>query len=335
MKRSVPYESIPNGWFAVALSHELRRARLLERRYFGQDWVVWRSESGRVAMQDAYCPHLGANLGDGCVVGEHIRCPFHGFEFAATGECVKTAYGKRPPARARLFGLPVVERDGVVFAWFHAEGDAPTWEPPNFAAPGFTPFRFEIRSFRGHPQETSENSSDLGHFGPVHAYAKAEMQGDSVVDGHVLRARYRVMRSLDFVGIPGASAELEFAAEVHGLGYSTVHAKVEKLGIDVRILVLATPIDASHIDLRLGARMKELAVPGITPLIHRFLVQAFVHDVDQDIPIWRRKRYVDRPPLADGDGPIATYRRYASQFYSRSRASLPVVLDDDTSEAAE
>ena len=205
MQRSVPYESIPNGWYAVAQSSELRRERIVERTYFGREWVLWRTASGRAVMQDAYCPHLGANLGDGCVRGEQIRCPFHGFEFSSTGDCVKTAYGKRPPARAKLDGLPIVEHDGLIFAWYHAEDDAPTWEPPVFGADGFTDFIFLSRRFRGHPQETSENSSDLGHFGPVHSYAKAELIGESVVDGHVLKARYRVMRNLDFVGLPGAA----------------------------------------------------------------------------------------------------------------------------------
>lgn len=325
MTRPVPYEAIPDGWYAVAYSNELRRGSLLERRYFDRAWVLWRTESGRAVMQDSFCPHLGANLADGCVKGENLRCPFHGFEFSESGECVKTAYGKRPPARARLEGIPVVERDGLVFAWHHAMGDAPTWEPPSFAAPGFTDFRFLMRTFRGHPQETSENSSDLGHFGPVHAYDRAELVGESVIEGHVLKAHYRVMRSLDFIGIPQAAAELQFAAEVHGLGYSTVHAKVEKLGIDVRLLVLASPIDASNIDLRLGVRMKDLPIPGLTPLVHRFLLRAYVGDVDQDIPIWRRKRYVEKPALADGDGPIGAYRRYASQFYSTNKVSLTVV----------
>jgi nitrite reductase/ring-hydroxylating ferredoxin subunit len=325
MRPGVPYESIPNGWFAVARSGEIRRGKLIERKYFGRDWVLWRSSSGRIAMQDTYCPHLGANLADGCVKGEHLRCPFHGFEFSASGECMKTAYGKRPPARARLEGLPLLERDGLVFAWFHAQDEAPTWEPPCFEAAGFTGFRFLERSFRGHPQEVSENSSDLGHFGPVHSYAKAERIGESSIEGHLLKARYRVMRSLDFIGIPNASAELDFAAEVHGLGYSTVHAKVEQVGIDVRLLVLPTPIDESHIDLRLGVRMKRLPIPGLTPLVHRFLLHAYVGDVDLDIPIWKRKVYVKRPALAEGDGPIGAYRRYASQFYSQPRVALPIL----------
>lgn len=36
----------------------------------------------------------------------------------------------------------------------------------------------------------------------------------------------------------------------------------------------------------------------------------------QDIPIWERKLYLTRPLLCDGDGAIAGFRRWATQFYS-------------------
>ena len=38
--------------------------------------------------------------------------------------------------------------------------------------------------------------------------------------------------------------------------------------------------------------------------------------VGQDIPIWNNKCYVPDPILCDGDGPIAKYRKWFSQFYA-------------------
>ena len=37
---------------------------------------------------------------------------------------------------------------------------------------------------------------------------------------------------------------------------------------------------------------------------------------EQDIPIWNHKTYVEDPILCDGDGPIAKYRKWFSQFYA-------------------
>ena len=45
-------------------------------------------------MLDAYCPHMGANLGaGGQVKGDCIECPFHGWQFRGEdGQCVHIPY---------------------------------------------------------------------------------------------------------------------------------------------------------------------------------------------------------------------------------------------------
>ena len=53
---------------------------------FGYELVVFRGVSGAVYVLDAFCPHLGANLGIGGEVindcgQECIKCPFHGWTF--------------------------------------------------------------------------------------------------------------------------------------------------------------------------------------------------------------------------------------------------------------
>lgn len=53
--------------------------------------------SVQVSIVDAYCPHLGANLGvGGRVHGNCIECPFHGWQFdGETGQCVKIPYAEK------------------------------------------------------------------------------------------------------------------------------------------------------------------------------------------------------------------------------------------------
>ena len=47
---------------------------------------------------------------------------------------------------------------------------------------------------------------------------------------------------------------------------------------------------------------------------------AFMDEVtrqlEQDIPIWENKRYLNPPVLCDGDGPIGLFRKWSKQFYS-------------------
>ena len=76
---------IPNGWFAVAWSRELHAGDVRPIHYFGEDLVLFRTRSGQARVLDAFCPHLGAHLGyGGRVMGETVRCPFHGWQFDGT-----------------------------------------------------------------------------------------------------------------------------------------------------------------------------------------------------------------------------------------------------------
>ncbi|WP_420706432.1 hypothetical protein [Streptomyces sp. MspMP-M5] len=48
----------------------------------------------------------------------------------------------------------------------------------------------------------------------------------------------------------------------------------------------------------------------------------FVRDIRQDIRIWHHKTYLERPRLAEGDGPITAWRRWTSQFYSPAQSRI-------------
>ena len=58
---------------------------------------MFRGEDGRAHVVDAYCPHLGANLGvGGTVKGSCIECPFHGWAFDGdTGKCTHIPYADK------------------------------------------------------------------------------------------------------------------------------------------------------------------------------------------------------------------------------------------------
>ena len=69
--------------------------------------------------------------------------------------------------------------------------------------------------------------------------------------------------------------------------------------------------------LKLPSAIEKLVPTGlIANLIARIAAVGMRHDVHQDFPIWEHKRYVERPTLVKEDGPIGHYRKWASQFYS-------------------
>lgn len=63
----------------------------------GEQVAVFRAQTGKAHVVDAYCPHLGANLAvGGRVLGDCIECPFHGWKFQGSdGKCVQIPYAEK------------------------------------------------------------------------------------------------------------------------------------------------------------------------------------------------------------------------------------------------
>lgn len=321
-----PLSSLPFGWYVVATTAELRAGALLAVRLAGHELVAWRSESGVASVSDGFCPHLGARFASGgCVRGEHLWCPFHGFEFDASGACVKTGYGTRPPPAARLASLPVIERHGVIYAWFHPAGEPPSFELPTLDETGWTPVRLAGFELDSHPQETSENSVDIGHLSVTHHYEQVELLGSSTDKGY-LNTRFRFVRRDGLFGRLSKPIQSSTNVHVHGLGVSIVEVEVESLGIQTRQFVYSTPTDPGRVKLRIGMSLKIDRPSKVSPVFAVFpkgfarwltatvAFREFVSDVRQDFKIWNHKVYLTRPALADGDGPVGVYRRWARQF---------------------
>ena len=55
----------PTGWFIVAFASDLAPGQVKRAHYFGEELVLFRTASGKVHVLDAYCQHLGANMGVG------------------------------------------------------------------------------------------------------------------------------------------------------------------------------------------------------------------------------------------------------------------------------
>lgn len=323
------YSHTPSGWFVLARSKEVPPSGVLTRRLAGKDVVLFRTERGVLAALEPYCAHMGAHLGHGgCVKGEAIQCPFHAFQFDTTGKCVATPYGSPPPPRARQATYPVCERHGEILVWHGNAGEAPWFEVPEIDTSGWMEPAFVVAPLRGHPQETSENSVDMGHLPIVHGYSDIEILRDLRAEPGYLSVQYAMRRPF-LPGYPGLGrVYAKFFIHVYGLGYSRVEVSIPELGLETRHLVFATPVERERLMLHMGFSFKKLelleGVPSIVRrlpmgLLHRAMraigIRAFVHDVRQDFDIWENKRYVHPPQLAVGDGPVGAYRRWCKQFY--------------------
>jgi nitrite reductase/ring-hydroxylating ferredoxin subunit len=117
---------------------------MLDRRI-----VAYRSTTGRVAVLDARCTHLGADLGRGRILGDAIQCPFHHWTYSHDGRCVSVPGSGCVPKSARLRSYPVVERHGYVYFFLGPKPLFPLPFFPNCDADDFVasrPFRFHVDS---------------------------------------------------------------------------------------------------------------------------------------------------------------------------------------------
>ncbi len=322
----------PEGWYLVTTRQSLLREKLIEKTWMGEEIVAWCDEEGRICVADSICPHLGSSLGPevgGKVCDGRLVCPFHGFTFDATGQCVATPYAPAAKA-ARLQVYETREILGMVFAWYGSGGRPSHWDLPDEPPAGaeWSKLGFRRLRFRSHPQETGENSVDVGHLRYVHGYDNVNPVGAVTVDGAYLKSCFDFKRVRRVLGIMDLAHEISAVAHIHGLGYSFVEVHEKTIDMHSRLWVLPTPVDGNVIDLVLAAQMKELRKPrrfitglGFVPsklrrwLMNYFLLSQQKRDVLQDVVIWEKKRHRSPPRLCRSDGPIGTYRRYCRQFY--------------------
>jgi len=142
-------------WQPVALVEEFDPAhepRMAERplkavRLLGQDMILFKDEQGRWGLLDRDCPHRNADLAYARHEGDGVRCPFHGWKFDATGQCLDTPaepLGSTLCQRVRQRSYPVIEKSGVLFAWLGEEGQQPPFPHFDcFAAPDTHVFAFK------------------------------------------------------------------------------------------------------------------------------------------------------------------------------------------------
>jgi nitrite reductase/ring-hydroxylating ferredoxin subunit len=130
---SVPVEGegglFSQSWFPICLASEVSSGAVEGFDFLDGRVVVWRDSKGVAHVTSAYCPHMGASLEAGEVLGDTVRCAFHHWEYAADGRCVKTAIGDEPPVHACLFVFPTLERWGIVWAF---NGETPLYDVPDF-----------------------------------------------------------------------------------------------------------------------------------------------------------------------------------------------------------
>jgi len=114
----------PRGWYLIGESHQITR-KPIGVDLFGRRLVHFRSADGRAVVMDARCWHMGADLSEGKVVGDHIVCGFHGWQYASSGNCAHIPGQSEIPACARQHTYCAAEYAGRVFVFPGSKSEYP------------------------------------------------------------------------------------------------------------------------------------------------------------------------------------------------------------------
>lgn len=251
-------------------------------------------EDGKARILDAYCPHMGANLGvTGQVVGNDIVCPFHGWQFDGEGKCTKIPYAEKVPGFIKTTAWPCIEMNGSIMVWHDAEGRPPLWLPSDIKEINSGAYKWHgssLHQVRAHIQEIPENGPDTAHLNYLHVPLvfkligklgfhhawEASWEAGKGVEEHLVRVLHFIRSSETVLAhlLDGLQAHIKVVQSVQFRG-----RYVPGTRIDVTITQVGPGMVHLHFDTPLGKVMLIETVTPVQPLLQRVTHQVFAGTV--------------------------------------------------------
>jgi phenylpropionate dioxygenase-like ring-hydroxylating dioxygenase large terminal subunit len=315
---------IPNQWYVLMESKQVKEKPVGVTR-MGEKLVFWRDDTGKVSCLRDKCPHRGVELSKGQVVGGHIQCPFHGFEYDTSGQAVLIpANGQNAPApRAfRAHSYPTYEDHDFVWVWW-GQDPPEDLEPPRFFDDVDENFTYATiyDLWKAHYSRAIENQLDVVHVPFVHRNTIGRRIGE-VVDGPGMEwidedmfYVYSFNRQ-DDGSPPKRPREVEVPPIDREFKLEFIFPNLwqNHISQDVRIIVAFAPVDNDHTLFYLRFYQKFLTVPLLRTLVawagmpfNRRVLHEDRRVVETHQPQPSGLRIGEK--MVQGDRPIIEYRR--------------------------
>lgn len=130
---SILERGLSDLWYAICPSSFVGREPVSLRR-LGKRLVLWRDHDGKLHALDDHCPHRGAPLSRGIVLGDRIACGYHGVQVRCDGTVMSVpgSPGCKLEGSRATRSYHVQEHSGAVFL-YNANTHVDT--PPPFELP--------------------------------------------------------------------------------------------------------------------------------------------------------------------------------------------------------
>jgi phenylpropionate dioxygenase-like ring-hydroxylating dioxygenase large terminal subunit len=223
-------------WHPVAQSTEVDD-KPLASILLDQSLVLWRDASGQIHAWADQCPHRGAKLSLGRVCADRLECPYHGWQFDASGHCahVPALPSFVSPVSHRASTHEACEHYGLI--WVRLAPDSQL-AVPDFAAESDP----QLRKLNCGPYDVAtsaprlmENFLDMAHFGFVHEGWLGTRSATAIDDYHVEPTAQGLLATQCRAWQPqsslhsSAAAQVEYSYEVNA-PYTAVLSKLPDAG---------------------------------------------------------------------------------------------------------
>jgi 5,5'-dehydrodivanillate O-demethylase len=107
-------------WWPIAASVELANNPVKPVTILGEHLTLFKDRQGRLGLIAQRCGHRRLDLQYGIPENEGLRCPYHGWMYDTTGQCIDQpaeAEGSTFYDRVKLTAYPVQELGGLIFAY--------------------------------------------------------------------------------------------------------------------------------------------------------------------------------------------------------------------------
>ena len=111
-------------WFPVATAQDLAENPVRSVRLLGENLTLYRDRQGGLGLLGQRCAHRSVDLKHGIPEQEGLRCPYHGWMYDATGQCLEMP-AEDPQhefaSRVKVPAYHVEELGGLIWAYIGPE----------------------------------------------------------------------------------------------------------------------------------------------------------------------------------------------------------------------
>jgi phenylpropionate dioxygenase-like ring-hydroxylating dioxygenase large terminal subunit len=316
---------IPNQWYVILESNEIRTGRIISVTRMGEKLVAWRNLQGELSVFADKCPHRGVALSIGKLMEDCIQCPFHGFQYDTSGNCkLVPANGKNaePPKALHVRNYTVREEHGFVYIWWGEQRKEYPPVPWFESIPDTMVYSTLKDHWANHYARAIENQLDVVHLPFVH-HNTIGRGNRTLVNGPIATEESHwpgdhllnlwVYNELDLGQKPKKTSELPKPDRLPFLQFRFGNLWQNWIADGLRIVVAFAPIDNENTQMYLRY-YHTVRMPVLRSLVGWIgsLSNLVIERQDRRVVITQRPHRPDLDIgeiLIQGDNPIVLYRK--------------------------